>query len=107
MGKKEIYVPYNAYKLASKGVEYKDIIQPGSVNSDLVRYELHRVWVVDGTLKAGQKHAFGRRTFYIDEDSDLYAKDEKADVNGAWMVLTRLQTACTAVILLAVAFLLH
>lgn len=25
--------------------------------------------------------------FYIDEDSDLYATNEKADVNGAWMVL--------------------
>jgi hypothetical protein len=87
VGKKEIYVPYNAYKLASKSVEYKDIIQPGSVNSDLVRYELHRVWVVDATLKAGQKHAFGRRTFYIDEDSWSIVWEDAYDTRGnLWRV---------------------
>ncbi|MCB1623930.1 MAG: DUF1329 domain-containing protein, partial [Pseudomonadales bacterium] len=33
------------------------------------RYELHRVWVVDSTLKKGMSHLYSRRTFYIDEDS--------------------------------------
>ena len=41
----------------------------GHINQDLARYELHRVWVVDATLKPGTSHIYSRRTFYIDEDS--------------------------------------
>lgn len=87
VGKKEIYVPYNAYKLMDKKVKYDKIIQPGTVNSDLMRYELHRVWVVDATLKAGQKHAFGRRTFYVDEDSWNVLWEDAYDARGSlWRV---------------------
>lgn len=68
-GKREIYVPYNAYKLHSDKVEYKRILSPLHINPDLPRYELHRVWVVDATLKEGMRHIYKRRTFYIDEDS--------------------------------------
>jgi hypothetical protein len=68
LGKKEIYIPYNSYFLISPLVKYKDIIRPGHVNQNLLRYELHRVWVVDATLKAGMRHQFKRRTFYVDED---------------------------------------
>jgi hypothetical protein len=69
VGKQEIVVPYNAYKLHSNKVKNDDIIKPLHINQDLARYELHRVWVVDATLKAGQRHLYKRRTFYIDEDS--------------------------------------
>ena len=34
-----------------------------------MRYELHRVWVVEATLKEGMRHINARRTFYLDEDS--------------------------------------
>jgi hypothetical protein len=34
-----------------------------------MRYELHRVWEVEATLKPGSKHIYGKRTFYLDEDS--------------------------------------
>lgn len=67
--KKEVYIPYNTYKLHSDQVTYDQIIQPGHINQDLVRYELHRVWVVEGTLKDGMRHIYKKRTFYIDEDS--------------------------------------
>ncbi len=69
IGKKEIYVPYNSYKLHSNSLKYKDILQPLHVNPEHLRYELHRVWVVDATLKKGARHLYKRRTFYIDEDS--------------------------------------
>ena len=70
VGKKEIYIPYNAYKLANKALKYdKDIIRKNTPNSDLMRYELHRVWEVEGTLKAGSKHIYGKRVFYLDEDT--------------------------------------
>lgn len=68
-GKKEIYVPYNSYKLHSDSLKYKDILTPLHVNPEHLRYELHRVWVVEATLKEGERHLYKRRTFYIDEDS--------------------------------------
>ena len=69
LGKREIYVPYNAYKLHSDKLKYKEILTPLHINSKFPRYELHRVWVVDATLKKGVRHLYKRRTFYIDEDS--------------------------------------
>jgi len=69
VGKREMYVPYNAYKAHGPQVRPRDLIQPGHLNPDYMRYELHRVWVVDATLKSGARHINSRRTFYVDEDS--------------------------------------
>lgn len=69
VGKKEIYIPYNSYRLQDPSVKNKDILTPLHINQDLVRYELHRVWVVDANLKDGERHLYKRRTFYFDEDS--------------------------------------
>jgi hypothetical protein len=85
LGKREVYVPYNTYKLSDKSLKYKDIIRPNSINPDLVRYELHRVWVVEGTLKPGQRHIYGKRTFYLDEDSwSVLAEDAYDTRGGLW-----------------------
>ncbi len=67
VGKREIYVPYNSYK--AHAANARELIRPGHLNPDLLRYELHRVWVVEATLKSGARHINSRRTFYIDEDS--------------------------------------
>ncbi len=69
VGKKEIYVPYNNYDLHSDKLKHKDILTPLHINPEHLRYELHRVWVVDATLKAGTSHIYKRRTLYVDEDS--------------------------------------
>jgi hypothetical protein len=69
VGKKEMYIPYNSYKLHDSKYKYKDIVTKNHINQDLARYELHRVWVVDATLKQGTSHIYARRTFYLDEDS--------------------------------------
>ena len=69
VGKKEMYVPYNSYKAHSDKSKVSDMIKPGHVDPDYLRYELHRVWVVEATLKAGKRHINSRRTFYVDEDS--------------------------------------
>ena len=69
VGKQEIIVPYNAYPLHSNKLKNDDILKPLHINQQHARYELHRVWVVDATLKPGQRHIYKRRTFYIDEDS--------------------------------------
>ncbi|SDP39549.1 DUF1329 domain-containing protein [Desulforhopalus singaporensis] len=78
VGKKEMYVPYNAYRIMSPDISYKELLTPLHPLTDTLRYELHRVWVVEGTLKEGTSHIYKRRTFYVDEDSwslvgaDLY-----------------------------------
>jgi hypothetical protein len=69
VGRREMYVPYNAYKIDAGGLPYEEILKPGHLNPDLLRYELHRVWVVDATLRPGTSHIYARRTFYLDEDS--------------------------------------
>jgi hypothetical protein len=87
VGKKEMYVPYNSYKLHSDSLKYKDILKPLHINQDLTRYELHRVWVVDATLKAGTSHVYSRRTFYIDEDSwQILAVDQYDGRGQLWRV---------------------
>ncbi|HYN44041.1 MAG TPA: DUF1329 domain-containing protein, partial [Thermoanaerobaculia bacterium] len=65
----EIYVPYNSYRLQDPKLKNKDIITPLHVNPEHLRYELHRVWVVEATLRAGERHLYKKRVFYIDEDS--------------------------------------
>jgi hypothetical protein len=69
VGRKEMLVPYNDYKIHSNSLKYTDVLKPLHVDQSLVRYELHRVWVVDANLKEGTRHIYKRRTFYIDEDS--------------------------------------
>lgn len=88
VGKKEIYIPYNSYKLANKALKYKDdIIRKNTPNSDLMRYELHRVWAVEGTLKKGSKHIYGKRTFYLDEDTWTVVYEDAYDTrNNLWRV---------------------
>ncbi|HUL97015.1 MAG TPA: DUF1329 domain-containing protein [Usitatibacter sp.] len=82
VGKKEMYVPYNSYKLSDPNVKYSEILKPGHINEDLARWELHRVWVVDSTLKPGTSHIYARRTFYIDEDSWAILLIDKYDGRG-------------------------
>ncbi|WP_415907240.1 DUF1329 domain-containing protein [Oleiharenicola sp. Vm1] len=87
VGKKEMYVPYNSYKLHSDTLKYDDILKPLHINQDLTRYELHRVWVVDATLKPGIGHVYARRTFYIDEDSwQILAVDQYDSRGQLWRV---------------------
>ncbi len=69
VGKREMYVPYNAYKLHSDRLAFTDILKPLHVNPEHLRYELHRVWVVEAALKEGARHIYKRRTLYVDEDS--------------------------------------
>ncbi|MDX1571204.1 MAG: DUF1329 domain-containing protein [Xanthomonadales bacterium] len=69
VGKQEMYVPYNSYKAHSDQVNLDDMVKPGHLNPDYMRYELHRIWIVDANLKSGVRHINPRRTFYLDEDS--------------------------------------
>ncbi|MBV34527.1 MAG: outer membrane lipoprotein-sorting protein [Rickettsiales bacterium] len=86
-GKKEVYIPYNSYKLHSDELEYDEIIKPGVINSDLVRYEKHRVWVLEADIKDDTRHQYAKRVFYIDEDSYQIVAEEMYDQRGElWRV---------------------
>lgn len=89
LGKKEIYVPYNAYKLhAADATPDKIINSAGRLNMDYARYELHRVWILEGILKEGTNHDYSKRVMYLDEDSyfimvaDHY--DRRGDIWRYW-----------------------
>jgi hypothetical protein len=87
VGKREMIVPYNSYKLHSDSVKYADILKPLHLNQDLARYELHRVWIVEATLKPGASHIYKRRTFYVDEDSwQILAVDQYDSRDQMWRV---------------------
>lgn len=87
-GKSEKYIAYNSYKLSSPDVSYDQIAQNrGFINQDLVRYELHRVWEVEGTLRDGHRHVYQRRVKYFDEDSWTIAAADLYDARGElWRV---------------------
>jgi hypothetical protein len=81
VGKKEMYVPYNAYEAVYQAKQ-DDLLKPNHLNPDLVRWELHRVWVVQATLKDGKRHVYGKRTFYLDEDSWSALASDNYDARG-------------------------
>ena len=98
LGKREIYIPYNAYRLHSGALAAKDILQHRHINPEHARYELHRVWVVEGTVKVTQRnpnalrlenrgHQYSRRVFYLDEDTWQIALAENYNEEGRlWRV---------------------
>lgn len=87
VGKKELYIAYNSYGLNSTDLRYSDIIQPGHINQDLTRYELHRVWEVVATVKDGERHIYAKRHFFVDEDSWQAAHIDHYDARGSlWRV---------------------
>ncbi len=87
VGKKEIYIPYNSGKLTEPGVQYDDVLQAGHVNPEYTRFELHRVWEVQGNVKQGQRHIYAQRNFFVDEDSWMISLADHYDGRGTlWRV---------------------
>jgi hypothetical protein len=87
VGKREIYVPYNAYRLQADEVRADRLLGPGHVDADAPRYELHRVWVVEGVRRPDAQHIYSKRVFYVDEDSWNILLSESYDDDGElWRV---------------------
>src|SRR3546814_12861612 len=72
----------NSTRIGSPDATYDKVIRRGHINPEYARYELHRVWVVEATLKAGLRHAFSKRVFYVDEDSWSIAAVDCYDGRG-------------------------
>ncbi|KWR87850.1 MULTISPECIES: DUF1329 domain-containing protein [Cupriavidus] len=94
VGKKEMYIPYSSYDVHFN-VKSDQLLGPKFMNPDFVRWELHRVWVVEATLKPGARHVYSKRVFYIDEDwsgagvADMYDHAGKI-YKGTFMGMTQL-----------------
>ena len=87
VAKKEMYIPYNSYLLHSDKVKYDDIVKAGHLNPELIRWELHRVWHLQATLKDGVRHIYKKRDFFIDEDSwQIGVTDIYDDAGNLWRV---------------------
>lgn len=69
VGKREMFIPYNAYELNARDVSYQQLLGPHFINPAYTRYEKHRVWVVEAVKRSGTNHHFRKRRFYLDEDS--------------------------------------
>lgn len=78
--KKEIIIPYHNYDLELATLD--QVLTPGHINPEYVRWELHRVWVVVASLKQGSRHAYGKRVLHLDEDSWYNVLEDKYDTRG-------------------------
>lgn len=88
LGKKEIYVPYHTYKYNDNRVgTLDDRLTLNFPNPEYIRFEKHRVWVVEANLAEGKRHAYKKRRWYIDEDSWNPLMAENFDGRGnLWRV---------------------
>ena len=83
IGKKEMLIPYNTFKLFDEArcPELKRFPK-GHPGADCMRWELHRVWEVDATLKPGSRHVYAKRRFYFDEDQPEVGTSDNYDAAG-------------------------
>jgi hypothetical protein len=82
VGKKELIIGYNAFGMYDPSVKFSDVAKDDGIASANRRYEQHRVWVVEATVKPGVRHVAPKRTFYIDEDSWSIVVADDYDAQG-------------------------
>ena len=82
VGKKELYIPYNAFGAYDFSAKFDDIAKADFIEPGHRRYELHRVWVIEATVKQGMRHTAPKRTFYLDEDSWNIVLADDYDAQG-------------------------
>jgi len=80
VGKKEMLIPYNDNGFI--GAKLDEAIAKNHLNPDKVRWEKHRVWVVEANVAPGKRHAVPKRRYYLDEDSWLIALVDGYDAEG-------------------------
>jgi hypothetical protein len=93
IGKKEMLIPYNSNMILVP-TKSTDVVGPHHLNPDFVRWELHRVWVVEATLAPGSRHTAARSVYYVDEDSWIAVLGDRYDSSGQlWKTLFQLPIA--------------
>jgi hypothetical protein len=81
VGKQEMMIPYNSNRLHTPTKD-SEVLLEHHLNPDHVRWELHRVWVIESTLKPGQRHQAPRSRYYVDEDTWVAVLGDRWDANG-------------------------
>ena len=90
-----MYIPYNTNKFFLKPDEEKVLMGDHFLNPDYIRWELHRVWVVEANLKDEERHTSPRSRYYVDEDSWMAVLGDRWDANGQlWRALQVLPVNC-------------
>lgn len=92
VGKKEKYIMYNNFDMTNhKACSAEKIVNNKNFpNPDCVRWELHRVWVVEATLKPGFRHVYAKRVFFWDEDMPMAGSSENYDAGGKLYRMTHM-----------------
>jgi hypothetical protein len=80
LGKKEMFIPYNNNKAALATAEEAHL--PHFLDPDIIRWELHRVWVVDAVVSPGKRNVLAHRRFYLDEDTYAASLGDSWDAQG-------------------------
>lgn len=80
VGKREMYVPFNNNGLMLKSVD--QAIGKGALAPEAVRWELQRVWVVEGVLRDGKRNVAARRRLYLQEDTWQAVLSDTWDAQG-------------------------
>ncbi len=81
VGKKEMYVPYNSNRTAVPKKD-ADVISGHFLNPDHVRWELHRVYVIEASIKPGKRHQTPKSRYYMDEDTYMVLLGDRWDGNN-------------------------
>lgn len=81
VGKQEMYIPYNGNKLLQPTTD-AEVLDKHHLKPEHVRWELHRVWVVDATVRAGQRHQAAKSRYYCDEDTWICTLADRWDAQG-------------------------
>lgn len=82
VAKKEMYIPYNSFGMNSYRCDLDTSLKPNFLNPECERWELHRVWEIEATLKPGMRHVHSKRRYYLDEDDYLAGFYEAWDQGG-------------------------
>ncbi|MGP3792596.1 DUF1329 domain-containing protein [Pseudomonas sp. B392_1p] len=80
LGKKEMIIPYNNYDWMQASPD--ELLTGPHPNADVMRWELHRVHVVELTLKPGMRHVQPKRRLYYDEDMPSTGMSDAWDASG-------------------------
>ena len=92
VGKQEKYVPYNAYKVHSGELTIDDIVGAKHITPELLRHELHRVWVVEANIRTGLNHIYTKRRYYMDEDTWQILLSEDYNEDGELVRMSEAHT---------------
>ena len=88
LGRQEIFVPYHNYRFDNPELSYDELLTKFHANPEYMRYELKRVWVAEATLREGERHIYGKRRIYVDEDTGFTVITENYDGHGElWKVV--------------------